>query len=119
MQRMKFSLASLKDLDFGKADAEFGHHVKIAVLDAIDRPHEERKRPVSLHVDVSPADPSDPDCDKCHVTLSVTGKIPDKRTMAYVMSTTKDGSLAFNPDVPDNPNQRTLMDDIDEKGTDE
>src|SRR5262249_42381719 len=114
MAAQKFSLDNLKNLDFGKISHAFNAEVQRIVQDCMDRPGLEKNRQVSIVFDFWPVtDPAQGlvDCETVGVEAQVTSKIPARKTKVYSMRPHKNGELSFNPDMPEDPDGRTLYND--------
>ena len=114
MNQETFNLANLPKVDFGKVSAAFDHELKSLVKDCDDRPLDDKARTLTLKVSLKPqADTTGNSaiCDSIAVEFEVQGKIPVRRTKVYVMKPKQDGSLAFHPDLADDPDGSTLYDE--------
>lgn len=113
MNQMKLSLENLDKLDFGTIGKVFDHHLKHVVKDCEDRPLEKGTRKVSIEFILTP-DPDihgkEPVCDSIDVACDVKSSVPKVKTRVYSMKPKADGSLAFNPDVPEDADAEGLYD---------
>ncbi len=111
----KLTLENLRLLDLGKATAAFNAEVQYVVQDCIDRAGLVRPREVILKLHFVPEvdkNASFADCAGVAVQLQVGSKIPSRKSRVFTMKPHKDGSLEFNPDLPDDPEERTVFDDM-------
>lgn len=108
MSRMKLSLATLKDFDFGKADVVVQQAMSVAVRDVLDRPGEKKPRVVTIKVSITPVVQQDGDVVDAEVEFEVANAIPKWRTAPRPVLVGRQGDLFFSPDAPDNPRQETF-----------
>jgi hypothetical protein len=106
-----FTLENLKLLDFGRITAAFQQETKRVVADCMDRPGDEHARTVVLKFNFVPrADDGSLDCDTVAVDCEIFSAVPKRRTKVYEMRPKQSGDLAFNPDLPLEPDGETLYD---------
>ena len=108
MVRMKLSLATLKDFDFGKAAEHYQEALGIAVRDCVDRPGESKARTVTLTTSIVPLMQQEGDVVEAAVDFKIASSVPAWKTATRPVAVTRQGDLAFNDMAPDNPSQRTL-----------
>lgn len=109
----EFTLENLSQLDFGVINAAFQREVTRAVEDCKDRPADKKQRQVAIVFKFSPVIPtSGPiECDEVAVECEIQGKVPLRRTKPYLMTPIRGNKLTFNPDLPEEPDGKTLYDD--------
>jgi hypothetical protein len=116
-KQVKLTLGNLKDLDLGRIEAQFQADLQHVVQDCKDRPLDGRARTVAVMFkivpDVSASDGTNAECDAVKIGAEISSSVPRRRTKVYTMSCKHDGSLAFYPDLPDEPEGSTLLDDMD------
>lgn len=105
------TLASLVDLDMGKATLAFQQHLARAAADCIDRPEDTKPRKVTLEIAMVPVIENDGSYYEVRSSICVSSKVPRHQTKVYSFGVRKNGSLVFNPDSVDNVNQNTFMTD--------
>lgn len=113
MRQEQFTLENLRLLDFGKIGAAFNAELERVVKDCMDRPRDDNARKVSITFNLTPeADPTaiEADCEAVTVECEITSAVPKRRTKIYRMSPRQDGTLAFHPDIPEEPDGSTLYD---------
>lgn len=118
MPQERFTLENLPQLDFGIVPEVFDREMKRVVKDCMDRPHDDKARAVNIKFAVKPLpSPSAQGmaCDEVQVEVEVDSAVPKQRTKIYTMRTKADGGLVFHPDLPDDPDERTIMDEADER----
>ena len=104
----KLTLENLPELDHGQVAGQLNLLIRQAVQDCQFRPTEKKKRTVTLTVELSPvADPAG-NCDRIDVSFKFRSSAPAAATANYPMRTGPNGSLLFNPDVPQEPDQETF-----------
>ncbi len=111
------TLASLVDLDMGKATLAFQQHLARAAADCIDRPGDTKPRKVILEISMVPVIENDGSCDEVNSQICVSSKVPRHQTKVYSFGVRKNGSLVFNPDSPDNVSQGTFT--MEDEGDDD
>jgi hypothetical protein len=108
--RQLLSLSTLKDFDFGKANAAFQSQLTAAVRDCLDRPGDSAARMVVLEVSIKPVMLQDGDVVDAVVQFFVSMKRPKLRTAERPLGITRTGDLFFSEAAPDNPRQPSLVD---------
>ena len=111
MPRMQLQLGTLKDFDFGRAEAAFNHALEQVVSDMMKRPGISDVREVHLAAKFKPPLVVDEDRDllEVEVVFHVKPKVPGFRTPSKPLAVNRQGQLGFQTDAPDNPNQTTLL----------
>lgn len=108
MARMQLSLETLQHFDFGVAAKMFNQALKRAVLDVIDRGGDDRKRVVTLRVNIKPILLQDGDVVEAEVEFEAGTALPSLKTPKKPMTVNRQGQLGFSELAPDNPNQTTI-----------
>lgn len=98
---------SLAELDNGKLDLLLRNHLALIARDCINRPHEKKRRKVTLVFQAVP----DLDGEACTVKLNVQcrSRVPDFQSREYEMRPANNG-FHFNRDFPDSLDQQPLFD---------
>lgn len=112
MGLINLSLETLKDLDFGAAEAAFRQALERAVQDCLDRPGDDRARKILLQMTLKPVKVirgNTIDCDGARGLFQVRCKIPDWETREVDFGVRNNGTLYFSPESPDNHRQGTLL----------
>lgn len=107
----ELNLATISDVDFGKADKAFQMALKRVVADCIDRPADKRVRKVTLQITLKPVvDIIDNlvTCEGASGAFQVRAKMPDYETGEVDFGVKNNGSLFFNPESPRNHRQECL-----------
>ena len=118
MALIYMDLATLKDLDNGKAAIAFRRAVEDAVRDCQSRPLEERPRKIALELCLTPVAGEDPEFENTMRCEGVTGEfkikttVPNQQTKPYSFGLDRQGRLFFSENSPTNVNQATI-DDVD------
>lgn len=113
MLQEKFSLENLKLLYHGEIEKAFANEVKYVVLDCEDRPLEKKARTVTIQFVFAPEPDTNGNqvvCDNVNVACDIKSSIPTRKTRVFVMKPKQDGSLAFHPDDPNDPDADMLYD---------
>jgi hypothetical protein len=105
----QLALASLKELDSGKAYEAFGVHLMRAAKDCLDRPGDSKPRKVTLEIGVVPVLDEGGTCDKVKFQIHASSSLPKHRTRVYEAALRANGMLAFNVDFPDEADQSSLL----------
>jgi len=108
------SLETLHNFDYGKASAAVSVALKRAVDDIRDRPGEKTPRKVNLMMLLTPQIQQDGDVTDANVGFEISCNIPKWKTTAKPAGVTQAGGLFFQPSAPDNPDQMTIDDVIDD-----
>jgi hypothetical protein len=109
-------LATLKDLDNGKAAIAFRRAVEDCTKDCQDRPTEERARKITLELSLTPVAAEDAEFEGTFRACGVTGEfkiksaIPNRQTRPYSFGLDAQGRLFFSQESPTNVNQTTFED---------
>jgi len=112
------NLATLTELDGGKASIAFRRSLEDAAKDCIDRPMEKRVRKVVFELELTPMASEDPEFEGTMRTKGITGEfkiktsIPNRKTQPYSFGLDRQGRLYFSQTSPTNVDQTTI-DDID------
>lgn len=110
----KLTLDSFKALDLGKVHEGFQSHLARAASDCRDRPLESKARKVVLEIALAPRPDPSGETDEVDVQVQILSKIPAHRTKVYPMALFRNGTVGFNPDSPDNPDQATMFSEDEE-----
>ena len=103
-----FDLRTLHQLGDGTLADDFAATLQGLVKDCLARPGIEKKRQVSIVIDVLPHANQDGTCDDVEIRVQVASKAPARQVTPYVMRATVQGQLRYAPDSPGNPDQGTL-----------
>ncbi len=106
MEREVLSLDTIGDVDNGAIRVAFDRELARVMHDIRDRPELKKARKLVLQLDLIPII-RDGYLVRTDVGFSVKPTIPPKSSVSYPMQPTNDG-LEFQPEIPDNPNQRPL-----------
>lgn len=101
-----FTLATIHHLEAGEFGQEWTDELKALVKDCLAKPAVKKPRELTLKVQIVPKLRDDGTCDDVHVSVSYSSKRPTRPIQTYVMRTTVQGGLKFqptNPADPDNP----------------
>lgn len=105
-ERQVLSLETLGEVDNGVIVAAFDKALRQVFLDLDDRPDLKTARTLTLTLKMKPLNDKS-QLIRADVEFDVKVAIPSKKSVAYPMLPTNDG-LEFQPDIPDNPRQRSL-----------
>lgn len=113
--KLQFTINNLKALDLGVVNEAFQRFTQRIVEDCCDRPGEKKPRKILLQFAFVPvASPGQNDCDEVAVSCQLKSKIPDHCTRNIVMRPTTAGQLYWNPELPDEPDGKTLWEESDD-----
>lgn len=107
MARVELSLESLKNLDYGKVQAEFQKLLEFIIKDCWERPHDAKARKVLLQFEAEPVTDGH-DCTDIRARFKMKASVPDRQTKDYMMGLTKGGHIYFQEDSSDSPDQESL-----------
>lgn len=114
MNQVRLTLENLNLLNFGQISKIFDQQLKAMVKDCEDRPLEKGPRKVAIVFLLTP-DPDiggiQPICDKVDVACDVQSTVPKTKTRVFSMKPKQDGSLAFNPDIPEDAEADGIFDE--------
>jgi hypothetical protein len=108
---VQFTLASLQDLDGGKAVKAFEQHVRRAAIDCMDRPADATARKVVLELELTPVMDQAGECTEVNARFKAASAVPKHQTKLYSLGLRRNGVLVFNPDSPDHIDQTTFLSD--------
>lgn len=116
MNRTRFTLENLKQLDFGMIGAAFNAELSRVVKDCAERPMDDGPRKVNIGFNLIPVAEHNTntgavDLGEVRVECEITSAVPKHRTKVYTMKPTQDDGLTFHPDLPEDPEESTLVDD--------
>jgi hypothetical protein len=107
--QVKLTLENLKELDMGVPSEMFDMELKRVLRDMEDRPTDNTPRRVSIHFVLKPEmDSRGRNLEQVAMQVKVDSSVPKQQTRVYRMAPKQDGSLAFNPELLDAPNDRSL-----------
>lgn len=117
MAQKLLSLENLKEVDGGTIAIAFDKELQAITKDLNDRPRLNKPRKLKLELTFIPKTRSDigEDLDDVEVNFDVAASIPKIGIKSYRVTPKFGDQLAFHPDLPGNPNDETLMDEIDRK----
>ena len=111
--KKKLTLRNLHLLDNGLADKTFDHHMDKAVDDCYQRPEDKTARKVILTIMLKP-DMKNGGFDGVDADIEFATVVPKMRTRVYrmdpIINRGKAEGLMFHPDLPLDPDGKTIMD---------
>ncbi len=106
----QFTLTNLAELDGGKANIAINHALRTVVHDINERPGDKANRKVTIEIFARPVlDKDSATLDTANVQIKVKTSVPVRQTTEYPMLVTKDNTLLFSPESPQNPRQRSMF----------
>ena len=108
------TLDTLQDLDMGRAPEAFQIELTRAVKDCLDRPNDERKRVISIELNLVPVKEvhgNTISCEGAKGTFIIKCKIPNRETQVCDFGVKQNGQLFFNEDNPRDHKQTTLLEE--------
>lgn len=117
-RKLPLTLATIKELDFGKIQAAFDAALSRCVADCEDRPKEQKPREVTMKFRMVPKiddtkDGTSIDCEGVLLACEIIDNVPKRRTRVYEMNCTQiNGAhgLMFHPEFPTDANADGLFD---------
>lgn len=117
---MDLTLGNLQHLDGGKAAVTFADQVKTVAKDCYDRAGDKTARVITITVAVKPRADQHGNLQYVDTTIDVKTKLPDIKSNIYQMKAkieaTGSKGLQFHPDLPSDPDGRSIMDIADLEG---
>ncbi len=117
MSKKKLALGSLQDLDHGMLDKTFQTHVATASNDCYQRPEDKTPRKVIITLLMKPI-MAHGALDRIETSLDFATALPKMKSRTYSMQPEINRGnaqgLMFHPDLPDDPDGKTIMDHIEE-----
>lgn len=107
------ALEAFKDLDGGVINEAFNRDLTRAAQDCIDHPGLNVARKVTLTIELKPVIDRD-GCREVKASACVKHTLPTRKSRDYSFGVNVRGQMYFNPDAPDNIQQRTLLGDLEE-----
>lgn len=106
----QLTVANLQELDRGLPAIAINQALRQAVKDCLDRPGNDKKREVSISIQVWPElDKQTAVLDVVNITIDVKTRTPAQTSAVYRMLTTKDGVPLFQPASPLDPRQEAFF----------
>jgi len=105
-------LETLTQLAHGKVGVAFDREIKRMIKDCLDRPSDERKRIITLTVEVTPtavADGQVVTCEGAVCVAKVKSKLPDYESQKIDLGVRENGGAVFSPTCPENHRQQELF----------
>ena len=112
MPLTKLELNSLGELDDGRVLIAFGHELKRAVMDCMDRPGDKTSRTVNMELKLTPVIGPEGQCDSVAGEFQIKSKVPVRKSKSYDFNVNRAGQLIYSSTSPDNIDQ-TTFDDVD------
>lgn len=114
MPQQALNLANLKNLDFGMINAAFETQIAQAANDCYLRPEDKTARKVHMTFLLKPVQVGG-QLDRIETAVDFATQLPVMKTRIYSMHPRVDKGkatgLLFHPDLPDDPEGRSIMDE--------
>ncbi len=108
----KVDLGLLQRFDGGRIAAMLDEAMKKATLDCQDRPYLDKKRTITMRIEVEPVRPDHTgELVEMGMTVKVHADIPRFESRNYSIGIKKDGTPFYSVDSPTNVAQTTLLPD--------
>src|SRR4051812_13984133 len=114
MPKQTLTLDTVGDVDQGALRIAANKALKLLTQDLHDRPTLNKKRTILLKVDMEPVvdnNSSSPQLESVDFSWQVMTKTPAIGSSGVVMKPQHDGQLFFPPDLPEDPDDETIMDE--------
>lgn len=118
MPRETLTIDTIGNVDSGALRIAVNQALKLATQDLTDRPALDKKRVVALIVELKPVmdlHSSQPSLDSADVTWQVKTVTPAIGSAGLVMKPQADGQLYFHSDLPQDPDDDTIMDEAERR----
>lgn len=112
--KQTFTLDSCGDIDQGALRIAFNNALKLLTQDLADRPMLDKSRVALLEIKLKPVvdvNSSTPHLESSDVAWQVSTKTPAVGSANVVMKPQQDGQLYFHSDLPQDPDDETIMDE--------
>lgn len=114
MTKQPLKLDAIGDIDHGSLRVAMNQALKLVTQDLSDRPALNQKRKVTLKLEFKPLidkNSGSPSIDGAEFGWQIKTDVPAIGSSATKMSVLNTGELAFHSDLPDTPNDKTLMEE--------
>lgn len=118
MPKQILTLDSIGDVDSGALRIAVNKALKLITQDLGDRPTLDKARTIILKIDLKPVvdvNSSSPQLEHADVSWQVLTKAPAIGSSGVVMKPQQDGQLYFHSDLPQDPDDETIMDEADRR----
>lgn len=118
MPKQTLNLDTIGDVDQGALRIALNKALKLVTQDLSDRPTLEKARTVILRIDLKPLvdhNSSAPQLESADVAWQVMTKSPAIGSSGITMKPAHDGQLYFHSDLPQDPDEETIMDEADRR----
>lgn len=118
MPKQVLKLSTLGEIDSGTVGVEFRNALKTISADLSQRPHLEKYRELNLKIKTKPIvnkQSSAGGLDEVEFDWEIQTKVPAVGGKELRLSPQADGTLSFHSDLPNDPNDETLMDEAERK----
>lgn len=114
MKKQLLKLDAIGDIDHGSLRVAVNQALKLVTQDLADRPALLQKRKVTLQLEFKPIidkNSGTPALDGAEFAWQIKTNVPAIGSSATKMSVQNTGELAFHSDLPDAPDDNTLMEE--------
>jgi hypothetical protein len=118
MPKQTLTLDSVGDVDHGALRIAFNNALKLLSQDLHDRPVLDKARTIILKIDQKPvvdANSGSPTLESVDTSWQILTKTPAIGSSGVVMKPQHDGQLYFHSDLPDEPENETIMDEAERR----
>jgi hypothetical protein len=118
MPREILTLDNIGNVDQGALRIAVNKALKLVTQDLADRPTLDKARTVLLKLDLKPVvdvNSSSPQLEHADVSWQVMTKAPAIGSSGVVMKPQQDGQLYFHSDLPQDPDDETIMDEAERR----
>lgn len=116
MPKQTLTLDTIGDVDQGALRIAVNKALKLITQDLADRPTLDKARKVVLQIEFKPVvdhNSHSPQFEHADVSWQVMTKAPAIGSAGAVMKPQQDGQLYFHSDLPEDPDDETIMDEAD------
>jgi hypothetical protein len=118
MGKQTLTLDTVGDVDHGALRIAVNKALKLLTQDLADRPAHDKARTIMLRIDLKPVmdlNSQSPQLESVDVAWQVITKAPSIGSSGVVMKPQQDGLLYFHSDLPDAPDDETIMDEAERR----
>ncbi|HEV7301630.1 MAG TPA: hypothetical protein VGN72_19855 [Tepidisphaeraceae bacterium] len=118
MPKETLTIDTMGNIDEGSLRIAANNAFKLLAQDLADRPVLNKARKIVITLEMKPVvntNSHSPQLDSVEYAWHIAQKVPAIGSSGGVMQPQQDGTLAFHSDLPDSPNDETIMDEAERR----
>ena len=118
MPKETLSMDTVGNIDQGALRIAFNNALKLITQDLADRPALNKARSIMLKIDLKPVidkNSSHAVLEETETTWNIVTKAPSIGSEGVIMKPDSKGQLYFHSDLPDSPDDETIMDEVERR----